>query len=208
MKIMIVEDDRTIHFGLKQHLLKSDKEVVSAYTVSEAVQKISDDIDLYILDVTLPDGTGLDLVKIIRQNSDTPVIFLSAHDDDQTINSGFDLGGDDYITKPFKTNDLDNRIRSIQRRSPIIKVGALSIDTKRAKVKVLNEEITLSVTEYQLLLELVRQSPNTISKQDLIEKVWKEAPDNTLSVNIRRLRNKLGEGVTISSVSNEGYKIS
>lgn len=208
MKIMIVEDDRTIHYGLRQHLLKTHSEVVSAYTVSEAQRLIDNSIDLFILDVTLPDGTGLDLVKEIRGRQDTPVIFLSAHDDEHTINKGFDFGGDDYITKPFRLKDLDNRIRSIQRRSPILKVNRVSIDLTKAKVFIDDEIILLSVTEYQLLLELIHQSPNTISKQELISKVWKEAPDNTLSVNIRRLRSKLGDGAVITSVANEGYYIS
>lgn len=208
MKIMIVEDDRTIHYGLKQHLLKTHVEVLSAYTLAEARRLIDPSIELYVLDVTLPHGTGLELVQEIRVHFDTPVIFLSAHDHETTINQGFDFGADDYITKPFRLIDLDNRIRSIQRRSNIIKVNQLSVDLKRAKVVVNDETIVLSVTEYQLLLELISHSPNVISKQDLIKKVWKAAPDNTLSVNIRRLRTKIGDGVVITSVANEGYSIS
>lgn len=208
MKIMLVEDDRTIHYGLKQHLLKTHSEVISAYTFSEGERLIDPSVELYILDVTLPDGTGLELVQLIRETQDTPVIFLSAHDDDITIDKGFMLGGDDYITKPFRLVDLDNRICSIQRRSNVLKVNHLSIDLKTARVFIKGEQVVLSVTEYQLLLELVNHSPNVISKQDLIRKIWDEASDNTLSVNIRRLRSKLGNDVCITSVANEGYSIS
>lgn len=207
MKILVLEDDRTIHFGLKQHLSKHYGEIVSAYTIAEAKRMIDDSIDLYLLDVMLPDGTGFDVLKEIRKTSNTPALFLSAHDDQNTIDTGFNLGGDDYITKPFRLNDLDNRIRSIQRRSNIKRVGYLSIDLDRALVLVHNVKIDLSVIEYQLLLQLVQHSPNTISKELLIDKVWGEASDNTLSVNIRRLRSKLGEDIDIQTVAGKGYFI-
>lgn len=208
MEIMIVEDDRTIHFGLREHLSAKGYELVSAYTFSEGFQMIDSSIDLYILDISLPDGSGLDLLTHIRSVSENPVIFLSAHDDEHTINRGFDGGGDDYITKPFRLNELDRRILSIQKRSNIMRIGDLSIDIKRGKVFIGSDELVLSVIEYQLLLELANQSPTIVSRDVLIQKVWVEAPYNTLSVNIRRLRTKLGDAVTIHSVVNEGYGIS
>lgn len=204
MKILIVEDDRTIHFGLKSHLSKS-YEVISAYTKSEAERLIDGSIDLYLLDVTLPDGTGIELLKLIRKEYDTPALFLSAHDDETTIDEGFKTGGDDYITKPFRLSDLDNRIASIQRRSNIKRVGNISVDVNRAKVTIDDEMVVLSVIEYQLLLELIHQSPNVVGKEHLIEKVWGEASDNTLSVNMRRLRTKIGDGAEIKSIQNQGY---
>lgn len=207
MKILIVEDDRTIHFGLKQHLSKHYGEILSAYTKSEAERLIDSSIDLYLLDVTLPDGTGFEILSKVREKFDTPALFLSAHDDEQSMNTGFDIGGDDYITKPFRLNDLDNRIRSIQRRSNLKKVNELSIDQSKGIVTYKENKIELSVIEYQLLLMLVHQSPNSVSKGEIIETIWGETSDNTLSVNIRRLRAKLGEAATIHSEAGKGYSI-
>lgn len=207
MKILIVEDDRTIHFGLKQHLSKHHREVLSAYTLAEAERLIDSSIELYLLDVTLPDGTGFEVLSKVREKYDTPALFLSAHDDEKSMNTGFELGGDDYITKPFRLNDLDNRIRSIQRRSSLKRINQLTIDLGKGSVSFNNEKVDLSVIEYQLLLLLVQKSPKPVSKEHLIGMVWGEASDNTLSVNIRRLRGKIGDAAEIRSEAGKGYSI-
>ena len=207
MRILIVEDDRTIHFGVRQHLLKQDHEILSAYSLSEAKRLIDDSIDLYLLDVTLPDGSGMEILEAIRKINANPVLFLSAHDDEKTMNQGFDLGADDYITKPFRLSDLDNRIRSILRRSNIKTVNNLTIDVDKALVSVDGDNIVLSVIEYQVLLLLVNTYPKYLEKDRLIESIWGETSDNTVSVTMRRLRSKLGDGVEITNLVGKGYSI-
>lgn len=207
MKIMIVEDDRTIHFGLKEILSAKGHSIVSSFSVSEALRLVDDSFDFYLLDIGLPDGTGFDILNVIRKGSDVPVIFLSAYDEEASIVKGFDLGADDYITKPFHQSELIRRITSLQRRSNIIKFKDLSVDVKLAKVSVFGTEVKLSVTEYQLLLKLLMHKDDVVLKEDIIESIWGEASSNTLSVTIKRLREKIGDGVLITNIQNEGYRI-
>lgn len=207
MKILILEDDRTIHYGLRQHLLKQNHDILSAYSIGEAKRLIDDSIDLYLLDVTLPDGSGMEILETIRAINGNPVLFLSAHKDEKTMNQGFDLGADDYITKPFRFSDLDNRMRSIMRRSNIRNINNLTVDLDKAQVSVSKEIIVLSVIEYQVLLLLVNTHPHYLEKDRLIESIWGDTSDNTVSVTIRRLRTKLGEGVQIVNHVGKGYMI-
>ena len=169
MKIFLLEDDASIAMGLEYSLHKEGYETAHSKTVSEALAAIGKEaFDLYLLDLTLPDGSGYDVCKAIKEKGDLPVIFLTAFDDEVNVVMGFDLGADDYISKPFRVNELMARIRSVLRRynseagkSGIIELHGLKINTNEAKVYKNGAEVVLTAMEYRLLLILVNNKQTT-----------------------------------------------
>ena len=163
MKIFLLEDDASIAMGLEYSLHKEEYETRLARTVKEALEIISaEEFDLYLLDLTLPDGSGYDVCRTIKEKGDLPVIFLTAFDDEVNVVMGFDLGADDYISKPFRVNELMARIKSVLRRynseagkSGILELHGLKINTNEAKVYKIGNEIVLTAMEYRLLLILL-----------------------------------------------------
>lgn len=186
-------------------------------------EKIIDEkeFSLYILDLTLPDGSGYDVCNRIKAKGDLPVIFLTAYDDEVNVIMGFELGADDYISKPFRVKELMLRIKSVMRRysnetsDGIIKINNLKINTNEAKVYKNNEEIILTAMEYRLLLILLSNRGKVLSRTALLENIWDVAgdfvEDNTLTVYIKRLRDKIEEDPAkpefIKTVRGLGYVI-
>ncbi len=204
MKIFLLEDDEAIALGLSYSLEKEGYSVTLAKSVCEAKKVIGQaSFDLHILDLTLPDGTGYDICKLIKKKSDLPVIFLTAYDDEVNVVMGFELGADDYITKPFRIKELLMRINSVMRRYRFenpdgkIRIKNLVINTNEAKVYKENEEIILTAMEYRLLLILLNNRGKVLSRTQLLENIWDIdgdfVEDNTLTVYIKRLRDKIEE---------------
>lgn len=201
MKIFLLEDDEAIAVGLEYSLNKEGYETRLAKCVSEAYEIIeSDSFGLYILDLTLPDGSGYDVCRKIKEKGDYPVIFLTAYDDEVNVVMGFDLGADDYISKPFRVNELMARIKSVLRRCKgesggIVNVGNLRINTNEAKVYKNGAEIVLTAMEYRLLLILLNNRGRVMTRNQLLENIWDIdgvfVNDNTLTVYIKRLRDKI-----------------
>ena len=222
MDIFLLEDDEAIGIGLTYSLENEGYNVTLAKSVKEA-EKIIDEnkFSLYILDLTLPDGSGYDVCKEIKKKGDLPVIFLTASDDAVNVIMGFELGADDYISKPFRVKELMLRIKSVMRRysnetsDGIIKINNLKINTNEAKVYKNNEEIVLTAMEYRLLLILLSNRGKVLSRTALLENIWDVAgdfvEDNTLTVYIKRLRDKIEEDPTkpefIKTVRGLGYVI-
>lgn len=222
MDIFLLEDDETIGIGLTYSLENEGYNVTLAKSVKEA-EKIIDEkkFSLYILDLTLPDGSGYDVCKKIKAKGDLPVIFLTAYDDEVNVIMGFELGADDYISKPFRVKELMLRIKSVMRRysnetsDGIIKINNLKINTNEAKVYKNNEEIILTAMEYRLLLILLSNRGKVLSRTALLENIWDVAgdfvEDNTLTVYIKRLRDKIEEDPAkpefIKTVRGLGYVI-
>lgn len=222
MDIFLLEDDEAIGIGLTYSLGNEGYNVTLAKSVKEA-EKIIDEkeFSLYILDLTLPDGSGYDVCKRIKAKGDLPVIFLTAYDDEVNVIMGFELGADDYISKPFRVKELMLRIKSIMRRysnetsDGIIKINNLKINTNEAKVYKNNEEIILTAMEYRLLLILLSNRGKVLSRTALLENIWDVAgdfvEDNTLTVYIKRLRDKIEEDPAkpefIKTVRGLGYVI-
>lgn len=222
MDIFLLEDDEAIGIGLTYSLENEGYNVTLAKSVKEA-EKIIDEkeFSLYILDLTLPDGSGYDVCKRIKAKGDLPVIFLTAYDDEVNVIMGFELGADDYISKPFRVKELMLRIKSVMRRysnetsDGIIKINNLKINTNEAKVYKNNEKIILTAMEYRLLLILLSNRGKVLSRTALLENIWDVAgdfvEDNTLTVYIKRLRDKIEEDPAkpefIKTVRGLGYVI-
>lgn len=211
MNIGLLEDDRTISYGIKRFLVQEGYDVITYFTLNEA-KASKKKMDLYLVDITLPDSSGFDFVEYIRKNSSTPVIYISAKDDEHSILKGFDLGGDDYITKQFSLHELKRRIGAIKKRinSSVLEVGNLKINLESAIVSYCDEIISLSVQEYRILIALMRKNNEVLSRESLYEFLGLDDDayaQNTLNVAMRRLRGKLEDYVIIESVHLKGYKI-
>ena len=202
-KILYVEDDLSLIDGLQYTLEASGYMVDNAKTVKEALALFrKNTYDLLLLDVTLPDGTGFDVCKAVRNSSTVPIIFLTASDQEISIVRGLDMGADDYITKPFKLNELLSRIKAILRRSlqfskadTFLEANGVRVDTAERLVWKNEKPLDLPLVEYKLLC-LFMQNPNHLMPREMIlDRMWDGngnfVDDNTLSVYIRRLRNKI-----------------
>lgn len=222
MDIFLLEDDDAIALGLCYSLQNEGYNVTLAKSVSEATDIVEkSDFALYILDLTLPDGSGYDVCKKIKSLGDRPVIFLTAYDDEVNVVMGFDLGADDYITKPFRLKELLVRIKSVLRRynraggDTTVKIKDITINTNEAKVYKNGEEIVLTAMEYRLLLILLNNRGKVLSRSQLLENIWDVegdfVEDNTLTVYIKRLRDKIEEDAAspqiIKTVRGLGYVI-
>lgn len=222
--ILMVEDDSTIAFAVKYAVEQEGFNLDIAQNLENARKIVnSKEYDLILLDVMLPDGNGYEFLKQLREHDeDTPVIFLTACDEEVNIVMGLDIGGDDYITKPFRVRELISRINAILRRKgksqdsnkKILKFKNISIHTLEARVFKNNEEIFLTSAEYKLLLILIQNKNMVLSRAQILEKLWDVTydfiNDNTLSVYIKRLREKIEDDSSkpqyILTVRGLGYK--
>lgn len=222
MDIFLLEDDDAIAMGLSYSLENEGYTVTVAKSVSQALEIINQkNFSMYLLDLTLPDGSGYSVCKRIKEIGDFPVIFLTAYDDEVNVVMGFELGADDYITKPFRLKELLVRIKSVFRRynndstDGKIKVKDLVVNTNEAKVYKNGNEIILTAMEYRLLLILLNNRGCVLSRTQLLENIWDVAgdfvEDNTLTVYIKRLRDKIEENPTepeyIKTIRGLGYII-
>lgn len=199
--ILVIEDDMILNRGIRNYLEQRGYRCGSAYTVETARAALAGHYDLLILDINLPDGSGLALCEELRCTSSVPVIFLTANDTEQDMIEGFERGGDDYIAKPFSVGVLEQRIKAILRRSgeafqaEIFSYGDLVIDFDKRKITLGGETVKLSSTEFKLLELLVRNRGQVLTRDTILDKIWdcgeKYIDDSTLSVHIRRLRQKL-----------------
>ena len=202
--LLLLEDDISLIDGLQYSLNKNGFHVDIARTVEEAKNSLTDinKYDLLILDVTLPDGTGFDVCeKVRKQNTQIPIIFLTASDEEVNVIRGLDCGGDDYVTKPFKLGELCSRALlrragvSSQDKTNILKCGDISIDLLASRVLLNGRILELTNAEYRLLCLLVRNANRVVSRDIILNDLWDGTgnfvDDNTLSVYIRRLREKV-----------------
>lgn len=221
MNVFLLEDDEAIGIGLKYSLENEGYTVTFATSVKSAFEIINKEkFALYILDLTLPDGSGYDVCKKIKSIGDFPVIFLTAYDDEVNVVMGLELGADDYISKPFRVKELIARIKSILRRynresKGIIKIGNVLINTNKATVFKNGQEVILTAMEYKLFLILLNNRGNILSRNKLLEYIWDVdgdfVNDNTLTVYIKRLRDKIEDDpsapMIIKTIRGLGYVI-
>ncbi|WP_349948736.1 response regulator transcription factor [Lacrimispora sp. BS-2] len=220
--IFFVEDDLSLISGLSFAIKKQGYEIDIARTCLEAETLwINGKYDLVILDVSLPDGSGYDICKKIRKTSKIPIMFLTAADEETEIIMGLDIGGDDYITKPFKLAVLLSRINALLRRSdnfnqPDAELNSNGIKVQRLKREVHKneEQLDLTASEYKLLCLFMENPDLVLSPEQILSKLWdcneNYIDHNTLTVYIRRLRTKIEDNPSqpqkIITVRRMGYK--
>lgn len=204
-KLLLLEDDESLIDGLGYSLGRAGFRMEIARNLQECRRALEEEgeYDLLLLDVTLPDGSGFQICGEMRaKGSSIPIIFLTAADEETSIIRGLDLGGDDYITKPFRLGELLSRIRALLRRAArgredgaVLKSGSLMIDTQSLKVYRDGEALELTGAEYRLLCLLVKNAGRILTRSMILDALWdgngNYVDDNTLSVYIRRLREKI-----------------
>lgn len=221
-RIFFVEDDLSLISGLSFAMKKQGYEIAIARTSLEAETLwINGEYDLAVLDVSLPDGSGFDLCRKMRQTSKIPIMFLTAADEETDIIMGLDLGGDDYITKPFKLAVFLSRINALLRRSDNFNRADSELNSNGIKVELLKREVykggeplDLTASEYKLLCLFMENQNTVLSPERILSKLWdcdeNYIDNNTLTVYIRRLRIKIeddpGEPQKIVTVRRMGYK--
>ena len=200
--ILIIEDDKILNKGVAFALKKEGYNVISAYTKQEGKTAIdNNEIDFLLLDITLPDGSGLDLCKEIKTKINFPIVFFTANDTEEDMIKGFECGCDDYISKPFSIEVLRKKVLAVLKRTGIgkfrMKYRDLELDKEKCVVLMKGQEIHLTSTEYKLLLYLMENRGRVVTKAMLLEQLWdidgNFVDDNTVRVNIKRLRQKLND---------------
>ena len=222
--ILIIEDEPDIRKTLEYNISREGYKVVCASSLSKGKEHInSSDFSLILLDLMLPDGSGLDLCREIKSDKDkssTPIIILTAKDDEVDKVVGFELGADDYVTKPFSVRELILRIKAVLKRGAEKKetlevqrqFGELTMDIDSHEVFVNNEQIILTALEFRLLRQLVDRRGRVQSRDQLLSDVWgysAEVTTRTVDTHIKRLREKLGTmGKYVQTIIGVGYKFS
>lgn len=221
-KIFLLEDDLSLINGLSFAFKKQGFDTCIAKTLGEAYELWADEkYDLLILDVSLPDGTGFDFCKKVRQVSKVPIIFLTAADEEIDIIMGLDIGGDDYITKPFKLGVLVSRVNALLRRAKEFSSADVQLESNGIKVLLLQgqalkngELLDLTAAEYKLLCLFMRNPNMVLTKAQILDKLWdcdgNYIDSSTLTVYMRRLRMKIednpSEPQMLLTVRGMGYK--
>jgi DNA-binding response OmpR family regulator len=216
-KILIVEDDKDISELIKLYLFKEGYICFQNYTGQGILETIvKESIDLIILDIMLPFSNGIEIAKEIRKEYSVPIIFVTAKQEDEDKIVGLQIGGDDYVTKPFNPRELTERINSIFRRleNKYREIGSrnLSLDLDKKLVKINGKEIALAHKEFKLLSILISNPNRVFSREQLIERVYidsgEEVFDRAIDVLVSRLRKEISDekGETIKTVRGLGYK--
>ena len=212
MKILLVEDDTALRGALEELLCREGYEVVKAPNARSARSAVNFEIDLVMLDVGLPDGDGVSLCRQWRSEGvQTPILFLTAKDEELDVVRGLDAGGNDYVTKPFRMQELLSRIRALLRRNQketTISRSGITLDKAKLQASKDGEVLLLTVTEYKILAKLISER-SIITRAALLDALWdvdsRFVDDNTLSVHISRLREKVG-GSHIKTIRGVGYQ--
>lgn len=214
-KILVVEDDENIREVLTEYLKESGFVVITAEDGKKAYDIITkvDNIDLYILDIMLPEITGLELLKTIRELCDTPVLMLTALSDEHTQLISFDALADDYVTKPFSPKLIVKRVKCLLRRTGkmynSLQVGPIYIDVDSYSAFENGEKVTLTLKEFELLRILMKNNGKVLSRQQLLNYVWGYdyfGDERIVDVHIKNVRKKFKTNI-IQTVKGVGYKI-
>ncbi|MEN8077826.1 response regulator transcription factor [Clostridioides difficile] len=225
IKILFVEDDLPLALGMEYTLKQEGFDVIHAKNLSEArVQYKNNEFNIILLDVMLPDGTGYELCREVREKSEIPIIFMTACDEEGNVVMGLDMGGDDYITKPIRVKELVSRINAVLRRRGLspkkeknnnkIISGDITVELLKYRVYKNDKVIDLTTIEYKLLLLLIKNNGNVLERNLLLERLWDTdgnfVDGNALTVYIKRLREKVEDDIKtptyIETVRGIGYR--
>lgn len=212
MKVLVVEDDLAVAEPLVQGLRRNGLDVVHVHLAALVVDAARD-VDLVLLDLGLPDGDGLTVLRELRQTSEVPVIIVSArgHEADRVV--GLELGADDYVVKPFSVRELSARIRAVSRRrrvEPTLSAGRVVVDRSRRRVTVDGAAVDLTAKEFDLLAVLAEEPGRVVPRQELFSRVWDpvwHGTGKTLDVHVSALRRKLGDPALVETVRGVGYRL-
>lgn len=218
MKILLVEDNEAIIMGLEYLLTQEGYQAGTARSIQEAYNVVEkESVDLILLDISLPDGNGFDFCKYVKTESDIPVIFLTAKEEEADVVKGLDMGADDYIIKPFRNRELVSRIKNVLRRSgrgsSLLQCRDITINLETGKVSRGDKEVVLTKLEYKILSAMLAHPGKLFTREEILAGIWDISNnfvnDNTLSVTIKRIREKLGDedGEIIKTVRGMGYRI-
>lgn len=220
-KILLVDDDKNISEILEFNLKSEGFQVDSVYSAEEALKKPIREYQLLLLDVMMGGMSGYKLAEQLRKEKiSVPIIFLTAKDTENDMLTGFSVGGDDYISKPFSIKEVIARIKAVLKRTGnvsgeestgnLITIGALTLDLNTKEVLLQGEKIALTKTEFELLALFVQKPDTLFSRERIIDIIWKETPyitERTVDVHIVRLRKKLGKySDAITSRTGYGYR--
>lgn len=218
MTILLVEDNEAIILGLEYLLRQEGYRVRTARGLQEAYHLVdAESPDLILLDIMLPDGSGFDFCRRVKEKSGTPIIFLTAREEERDVVQGLDMGADDYVVKPFRNRELVSRIKSVLRRngrgSSVLKCGDITLDQETGKVCRGDREIPLTKLEYRILSAMMAYPGKLFTREEILASIWDSSNnfvnDNTLSVTVKRIREKLGDedGSIIVTVRGMGYRL-
>ena len=215
-KICLVEDERNLNDLIKSYLERAGYEVVQYYNGTDALNHVTDKVDLWILDIMLGDEvSGYDIIKKIRESKDVPVIFTSARDQDLDKIIGLELGSDDYVTKPYSPKELVLRVNNLIKRAYMgqtqkIMYDTYEIDIDKRIVKDDSKELSLTTLEFDLLLMLVKNKNKSFSRNHILETVWGDnyfGSDRVVDDLVRRLRKKMPK-LRLNTIYGYGYRLS
>ena len=228
VKVLVIEDEPDIRKTVEYNLIREGYEVSGCGSISEAKALLENpNFSIILLDLMLPDGSGLDLCKQIKSNPETneiPILILTAKDDEVDKVVGFELGADDYVTKPFSVRELILRVKAILKRNTKTisssnqiheinrNFGSLKIDLESYEVFINDEEVILTTLEFKLLNQLIERRGRVQTRDQLLTDVWGYSSDittRTVDTHIKRLREKLGSmGKYVQTIRGVGYKLS
>lgn len=214
MKILLVEDDEMIAKGLIYSFEQNGYEIVHKLNVKDTISYLENaKVEFIILDITLPDGNGIDLYKNHIKKTKIPCIFLTAKDDEETVVEGLEIGAEDYITKPFSTKELMARIKRIilrEKKNTIVKVKDIQFDLDKMEVYKDENKLDLTSLEIKILHLLFLNINKVVTRNDIIDKIWEwtgnDVNDNTVTVYLKRIREKIGTDIIIT-IKGVGYRI-
>lgn len=197
--VLIIEDDKLLNEGIAFALKNEGYNILSAYNGEQAIKLLDNSIGLIILDINLPDKSGIDICKYIRKGMNTPIIFLTAKDTEEDIVKGFKVGGDDYISKPFSLPILKERIKAVLKRemaqSNTYSFKGLKFDFHKLCLTKNDVEIPITKIEVKLLELFIKNKGKVLTRDKILDKIWDIdggfIDENTVNVNIRRLRTKI-----------------
>lgn len=218
MNILLIEDNEAIILGVQYLLEQEGFRVLTAQNAAQGIKYFQEETcHLILLDVCLPDGNGFELCRKFRESSGVPVIFLTAREEEVDVVRGLELEADDYIIKPFRNRELVSRIRNVLRRSgqaqTVLRCGDISLDTVTGKVRRGDEEITLTKLEFKIFSAMLSYPGKLFTREEILSEIWDSSGnfvnDNTLSVTMKRIREKIGDmdGKRIKTVRGIGYRL-
>ena len=218
MRILLVEDNEAIIMGLEYLLTQEGYQAETARSIKEAYADVErETVDLILLDISLPDGSGFDFCKYVKKHNDIPVIFLTAREEETDVVKGLDMGADDYVVKPFRNRELISRIKNVLRRNgkgaKVLQCRDVTLNLETGKVSRGENEIALTKLEFKILSTMLAYPGKLFTREEILASIWDISNnfvnDNTLSVTIKRIREKLGDedGMIIKTVRGMGYRI-